>query len=110
MLTQTPISVGAAANDKTGDKLRTGGQKINSDIAKLFILAKTIQSGVMLIFKHPGNNIDANQGILEVGDAVKGWFSSVLFIEFATYTGGSPGDINSYNISTAHEFDQAPTL
>lgn len=51
----TPINVGTAPNDTTGDPLRTGGILLNSNLSKLKDLTQVTEFGCLSIFKYDGN-------------------------------------------------------
>lgn len=65
----SPINVGTAPNDKTGSKIRTGGQIINENTTKLFNLSNKIDEGKMSIFKYTGNT---DISAIEIKDLVSG--------------------------------------
>ena len=73
MTTLDAINIGAAPNDNTGDPIRDGGQKINSNQVKLLALTKIIEFGNLQIYKFEGN---ANINDVELKDIVIGIINS----------------------------------
>lgn len=96
MLALQTVNVGAAANDGTGDPLRTGGQKINANFEALGRIRNAIEAGELQIFKHPDNNVPGNENVIEPKDAIRGWFDANTFVHSAVYSAGNVGVLASY--------------
>lgn len=102
LVTLEPVDLSSGENTGLGDPLRVGGEKINANEAKLFVLARVIQETTMQVFKAPGN---ANINLLESGDIVSGWFRTDLFLTHAVYKGGNVGDLTNYTILGRYDFE-----
>ena len=91
------IGLGAAPNDDTGDPIRTGGQKMNSNFGKLFDITNRIEEGLLTVYRYPGNpNIafveqkDLVQGIIEVSGTkyfIKAQYNTGDISDFGTPAG-----------------------
>ena len=98
MTTLEQINIGAAANDNTGDPIRTGGQKINNNTIKIGNLLNKIDISLLQVFKYPGNTDvtvtvqqkDIVQGIIEsvgVKYFIKAQYNTGLDTDFGTVGG-----------------------
>lgn len=102
MTTLEQINVGAAPNDNTGDKIRDGGIKINTNTTKIGNLLNKIDIGKVEVFKDvdgPGDiaNIaqdDVIQGIIKV--------SGIKYFIFSKYSG--VGSVTDYG-TVANDFN-----
>ena len=93
--TITPINIGAAPNDNTGDKIRNGGDIINQNTVKLFNLSNKIDEGKLNVWKYPGNfDITVN---VQQKDLVEGIIESagIKYFIKAQYNTGSDTDFGT---------------
>lgn len=100
------VNIGTVPNDKTGDPLRNGGEKINNNFIKLDKVRRIVFQGETQIYKGKQNGVD-NVSIdnVEPGDVCTGWVSDTVFLKFGVFQSGDPSTIAAYDQNSIEYID-----
>lgn len=92
-----PIILGTTPNDGTGDKIRVGGGKINSNFTELDKRTRACAYGKLTLFMKGNQDGVANEGLnAEKGDIFRGQISASTVYLAALWKGNDLDDVEDF--------------